>query len=117
MWRHTLHLHVPKLQFKVLTIIYSGSLPIPGDRKLPGSVVSQPCTFVGDDAFSLCTYMMRPYPGKQSEVNKRRIFNYRLSRARRVIENVFGIMCSRFRIYKRSIIAKPENVTRIVKGI
>jgi len=44
------------------------------------------------------------------------IFNYRLSRARRIIENAFGILVSRWRVYKREIIAKEENVELIVKA-
>ncbi|CAB3979551.1 Hypothetical predicted protein [Paramuricea clavata] len=48
-----------------------------------------------DDAFSLKTYMLKPYPGGISELSQR-IYNYRVCRARRVIENTFGIMATRF---------------------
>lgn len=53
--------------------------------------------FIGDEAFSLDDHFLKPYA--QRELNsEKRIFNYRLSRARNVVENAFGIIASRFRI-------------------
>lgn len=56
---------------------------------------------------------MRPYPGQELDVSKR-IFSYRLSRARRIVENTFGILSQKFKIYNRRIQAKPENVDYII---
>ena len=50
------------------------------------------------------------------EVEENAIFNYRLSRARRVIENAFGIMASRWRIFRSPILAKVETVEKIIKA-
>jgi hypothetical protein len=91
-----------------------GSLQIPGDRRIKNSNITQPCTFVGDDAFALSSYMMKPYAGDRIVDKKKRIFNYRL--ARRIIENCFGIMASRFRVYRRVLISDPENVCNIIKA-
>ena len=58
---------------------------------------------------------MKPYPGKNFNIQQR-VFNYRLSRARRTIENSFGILAARWRIYKSPIKAKPSKVENIIKA-
>jgi hypothetical protein len=78
----------------------NGSLSIQPDRCLPGSNIEGPFVIVGD-AFQLKTYLMRPYPGRQSSGNDfMTYFNTRISRARRMSENAFGILAPRFRIFK-----------------
>ena len=42
------------------------------------------------------------------------IFNYRLSRARRIVENAFGILVQRFRVYDRRICMDDHNVVKVV---
>lgn len=43
-----------------------------------------------------------------------RIYNYRVSRARRVVENAFGILASKFRIFEKPITLKLETVDKVV---
>lgn len=73
---------------------------------------SLPYVFVADEAFSLRPDMLKPF--SQRELNyERRIFNYRLSRARRIIENVFGILAARFRIFHTAINLKLETTEMV----
>lgn len=93
---------------------YNCTLGLPrGVANLPGSNIPMPCCFVADEAFPLRRNLMRPYPGKNQPVI-RRIFNYRLSRARRIIENTFGILSARWRIFRKPINVKKETVDKIV---
>lgn len=52
-----------------------------------------PC-LVGDGAFPLKPYLFRPYSGRAGLTPEQDVYNYRLSRARQVIENTFGILAS-----------------------
>ena len=55
-----------------------------------------PLHFLSDTAFGLQERIMKPYPDTTLDP-KQKIFNYRLSRARRTVESTFGIMANRFR--------------------
>lgn len=87
------------------------NIPVP--KHLPGTTVKMPCVIVGDEAFPLMENLMRPYPGRHLPL-ARKVFNFRLSRARRVIENAFGILSSRWRIYRQPISASLETIQVIV---
>lgn len=89
------------------------SLGIPEPAQLPNSQRLLPFVFLGDDVFALTDNLMKPYP--QAGLNlERRIFNYRLSRARRVIENTFGILVSRFGVLQNPIVLFPEKAQKVV---
>lgn len=91
-----------------------GTLQFPCDQALPG-IGELPHVLVGDEAFPLKPYLLRPYPGRGA-TNEQRVFNYRLSRARRIVENAFGILAARWRIFQRTIQQEPETVDEIVKA-
>ena len=71
-------------------------LGIPPPRMVGSTVL--PYVIVGDDAFPLKENLMKPYPFRGLS-KERRITNYRISRARRVSENAFGILANRFRVF------------------
>lgn len=95
--------------------LIKGALDIPSLGMLPGTEIAAPYAFVGDEAFQLRADFMRPFPSKNLE-DTRRVFNYRLSRARRCAENAFGITVVRWRILLRTINLLPKNVDYIVKA-
>lgn len=56
---------------------------------------------------------MKPF-SQQKLTHKHRVFNYRLSRARRVVENVCSSMAPRFRIFSKPNSLHLENIHLIV---
>uniref|UniRef100_A0A8B9HI78 DDE Tnp4 domain-containing protein n=1 Tax=Astyanax mexicanus TaxID=7994 RepID=A0A8B9HI78_ASTMX len=87
----------------------------PHPDPLPNDTQDVPYILLGDDAFSLRTHMMKPY-GAKNLTREERIFNYRLSRGRRVVENAFGILANRFQVLLTTMSHHPENVRLIVKA-
>lgn len=71
-----------------------------------------PHVIVGDEAFPLKNYLMRPYSGNMLP-NDQEVHNNRLSRCRRLIENSFGILANTWRILLRRIDLQPEKVRTI----
>jgi hypothetical protein len=76
---------------------------LPDKQQLPNdNGPSMPFVFVADEAFALGEHMLRPY-GRQNLNEVRKIFNYRLTRARRMVECAFGMMASKWRILHRPL--------------
>lgn len=71
-----------------------------------------PNAIIIGDAFPLKKYLMKSYSWCNLS-DKERIYNYRLSRARRVVENVFGILASKFRVFEKPISLKLETVDKV----
>lgn len=92
-----------------------GRLPLPDPDPLTRDDQETPYFLIGDDAFPLRTWLMKPYGGKDI-THMQRVFNYRLSRARRVVENAFGILANRWRCLLTCLQLQPRNVNKVVKG-
>lgn len=69
----------------------------------PNSTTNLPYVFLADSAFALSTRIMKPFPGHHELGTPERIFNQELSRSRVFVENTFGILSSKFRIFKSCI--------------
>nr|CAI5817213.1 unnamed protein product [Callosobruchus analis] len=82
-------------------------------RRLEDGLLPMDGIIVGDAAFPLKSYLLKPYPGSQLSTSEK-IFNYRLSRARRIVENAFGILVSRFRVFENAIPTSLNTVDAIV---
>lgn len=98
------------------TAIERDMLNIPAPSFLPGSDIKTPYVIIADDAFALKTYMMKPYNFRGQDIGQR-VFNYRLSRARRMIESVFGLMATKFRVLRSTIELREANVKTCVLAI
>ena len=74
-----------------------------------------PHFFIGDEAFPLYRDLLWPFPRNQLS-NEAKIYNYRLCRERRVIENAFGILVQRWCIFHYQIYLGPDMAEVVVKA-
>ena len=92
------------------------ALCVPDPEPVEGCDIPLPYFIVGDDIFGLKTWLLCSFPGRSQLSEAQQIFNYRLSRARRVIENAFGILRARWRVFSRPIQASVETAEEITKA-
>ena len=95
--------------------VEDGTLGLPPPDPLLHDYQDVPYYFLGDDAVALRETMMKPY-NPRGLGNEERIFNYRLSRGRRVVENAFGILANRFQVLLTTMQPSPDTVKIIVKA-
>lgn len=93
--------------------LVAGRLQLPQPRCPQNSTIELPYVFVGDEAFALRRDFLKPF-AQRDLIPERKVFNYRLSRARRIVENVFGIMASRFRIFHTEINLRLDRIENVV---
>ena len=90
-------------------------LNLPAPEPMTNDTEDTPYFFLGDDAFALTKNMVKPY--SQHELSRPcRIFNYRISRGRMVVENAFGILAQRWQFLLGSSQQSPDVVTKMVNA-
>jgi hypothetical protein len=97
------------LSTELFEVFDEGVVALPDPAPFPEDDTEIPFHLIADDAFALRSWLMKPYP-QRGLTYRQRIFNYRLSRARRVVENAFGILSHRFRCMLSPMQQTPKTV-------
>lgn len=95
-----------------------GNLNMPPPTPISEGGTVLPNVIVGDEAFPLCTYLMRPYSRDTIRLDEqKKTFNYRLSRARNTVENSFGLLVRKFRIFERRLHMFQDHTVTVMMAI
>lgn len=103
-------------QSKVRHMLESNEIKLPRACKLPGSELVAPFLLLGDDAFALSTYLMKPYSHRGLSLEEIE-YNYLLSRNRRLIECTFGQTTAKFQVISKPIILEADKAIKVVIAI
>jgi hypothetical protein len=93
--------------------IIEQQFPFPPPKEIGDGKGPLPHVIVGDEDFPLCVKLLRPYSRAAltgSTAHAKRVFNYRLSSARRVSENALGILANVFRIFHGTVHLREESM-------
>lgn len=100
---------------KLKDCLEDGTIGFPNSDPMPNDSQNMPYFILSDDAFGLRTYFMKPY-SQRGLIHEQLITNYRISRARRVIENAFGILAQKWQLLLTTMMQQPDIVRLIVES-
>ena len=112
-----IYIHSPRQNRPALQATFANdALCVPDPEPVEGCDITLPYYIVEGDIFRLKTWLLRSLPGRSQRSESHQIFSYRLSRARRVIENAFGILRARWHVFSCPIQASVETTEEITKA-
>lgn len=97
-------------------LLNNKQLDIPEPSNLPQTNVKTPFVLIGDEAYPLLPFLLKPFNGKNLNIEQE-CFNKRLSRARKTIECSFGILYSKWRLLSKCIETDIDVTDNIIKCI
>ncbi|XP_043471954.1 protein ANTAGONIST OF LIKE HETEROCHROMATIN PROTEIN 1-like [Leptopilina heterotoma] len=89
---------------------------IPGASTLPRTNIQLPHFFIGDEIFPTSEYLIKPFARQNVLTERQKVFNYRLSRGRNVIEDSFGTLVATCQILNQRLDCDLETAESIVKA-
>ena len=78
---------------------------LPKSASFEGSGTEVPFVILGEEAYLLKTYLMKPFVRKDLS-SEERVFNYRQSRGRRCVACAFGTLTAKLRFLNKTVIQK-----------
>ncbi|KAJ8666114.1 hypothetical protein QAD02_007776 [Eretmocerus hayati] len=92
----------------------NGRIQLPRPARLPNSDVMSLFNFIADGGFGLQPYMMIPYRDHPNKTIEEKIFDIRLTNARKIVECAFGVLVERFQVFDTPLRFKPKTSQNII---
>lgn len=90
-----------------------GALELPNAESVYGSDFAVPYCILGDAAFPLTSYLTVPYGGRNLSEDQQ-FFNKEHAKGRVQVEDSFGILSARWRVFLKRMTLIPKNADKVI---